>query len=117
MRVFNAFTDYPRTLRTWGNYMNANLTPEVFGINPLPTCDASREKNNNYDAMVRKWHYLFAYASVGFARGHVTWYAATFFTSRIFGIEHQSSSHMWVLTRGVSISVYRQVLCVLRPPF
>jgi cyclopropane-fatty-acyl-phospholipid synthase len=73
MRVLSACLDYPRTLRTWGYYMNADLTPEAFRINPLPTCDASREENNNYEAMVRKWQYLFAYASVGFARGHVTW--------------------------------------------
>lgn len=66
-------TDYPRTLRTWGKNMDAFLTPVVLGMKALPTCDASYEAKFNYDAMVRKWQYLFAYASAGFARGYITW--------------------------------------------
>jgi hypothetical protein len=53
--------------------MKANLTPEVLGMKPLPTCDASFERDHDYDAMVRKWEYLFAYASTGFARGYISW--------------------------------------------
>lgn len=54
--------------------MEAHLTPTVLGLKALPTCDASYEARFNYDAMVRKWQYLFAYASAGFARGYITWY-------------------------------------------
>lgn len=65
--------DYPRTLRTWGKNMEAKLTPAVLGMKPLPTCQTSYEAQFNYDAMVRKWQYLFAYASAGFAQGYITW--------------------------------------------
>ena len=32
----------------------------------------------DYDAFKRKWHYLFAYAGAGFAKGYITCHMLTF---------------------------------------
>jgi len=32
----------------------------------------------NYDAFVKKWQYLFAYAGAGFAKGYITCHMLTF---------------------------------------
>jgi hypothetical protein len=51
--------------------MDKHLTPEVLGYQSLPKTD-TREANFTYDAMVRKWQYMFWYAAAGYARGYAT---------------------------------------------
>jgi hypothetical protein len=80
--------------------MKANLTPEVLGMKPLPTCDASFERDHDYDAMVRKWEYLFAYASTGFARGYISWYVFAPLLSLVPISLICHHSHMWSWIRA-----------------
>lgn len=65
--------DYPRTLREWGRRVEANLTPEMLA-DDFPGIMNPAE----FEAFKRKWHYLVAYAGVGFAKGYTTCHMWTF---------------------------------------
>ena len=95
--------------------MKMSLTPAALGLKgALPTCQASYEAKFNYDAMVRKWQYLFAYASAGFARGYITWYAISpSIAIRTFANRWMIYlfSHMWTFIRGVSSLTPSFVAC------
>lgn len=67
------YPDYPRTLREWGRRLDANLTQDLISKD----YPALRERAD-YDAFKRKWHYLFAYAGAGFAKGYITCHMLTF---------------------------------------
>ncbi|KAG5643582.1 hypothetical protein DXG03_000635 [Asterophora parasitica] len=71
--VENHAAHYPRTLREWGRRLDANLTQELI----CKDYPALRERAD-YDAFKRKWHYLFAYAGAGFAKGYITCHMLTF---------------------------------------
>ena len=66
-------TDYPRTLREWSRRLDANLTQEIISKDYPALRDRA-----DYDAFKRKWHYLFAYAGAGFAKGYITCHMLTF---------------------------------------
>lgn len=65
--------DYPRTLREWGRRLDANLTQDIISKDYPALRDRA-----DYDAFKRKWHYLFAYAGAGFAKGYITCHMLTF---------------------------------------
>ncbi|KAG5639335.1 hypothetical protein H0H81_004056 [Sphagnurus paluster] len=71
--VENHAAHYPRTLREWGRRLDKNLTQELISKD----YPALRERAD-YDAFKRKWHYLFAYAGAGFAKGYITCHMLTF---------------------------------------
>ncbi|KAF9464242.1 cyclopropane-fatty-acyl-phospholipid synthase [Collybia nuda] len=71
--VENHAAHYPRTLREWGRRLDANLTQDLIAKD----YPALRERAD-YDAFKRKWHYLFAYAGAGFAKGYITCHMLTF---------------------------------------
>ncbi|KAG5732271.1 Cyclopropane-fatty-acyl-phospholipid synthase [Termitomyces sp. T112] len=71
--VENHAAHYPRTLREWGRRLNRNLSQDAV-VKDYP---ALRERTD-YDAFKRKWHYLFAYAGAGFAKGYITCHMLTF---------------------------------------
>lgn len=91
--------DYPRTLREWGRRVEANLTPEMLAedfpgiMNPA-----------EFEAFKRKWHYLVAYAGVGFAKGYTTCHMWTF----IRQVRHHSS----IVPRGLTNNM---VFCRMTP--
>lgn len=66
-------SDYPRTLRTWGRRLEANLKQDVIAKKNPALADASE-----YKAFKRKWEYFFAYAGEGFVRGYITCHMLTF---------------------------------------
>ncbi|RDB15514.1 Tuberculostearic acid methyltransferase UfaA1 [Hypsizygus marmoreus] len=71
--VENHAAHYPRTLREWGRRLDANLSQDVISRD----YPALRERAD-YEAFKRKWHYLFAYAGAGFAKGYITCHMLTF---------------------------------------
>ncbi|KAF5372015.1 hypothetical protein D9615_008056 [Tricholomella constricta] len=71
--VENHAAHYPRTLREWGRRLDLNLTQDLIAKD----YPALRERAD-YDAFKRKWHYLFAYAGAGFAKGYITCHMLTF---------------------------------------
>ncbi|TRM68154.1 cyclopropane fatty acid synthase [Schizophyllum amplum] len=78
--VANHSAHYPRTLREWDRRLDANLTRDLVSKD-FPSLT---DNEGDYDAFKRKWRYLFAYASAGFARGYIT-------------------CHMWTFVRGSDI--------------
>ena len=66
-------TDYPRTLREWSRRLDINLTQDMISRDYPALRDRA-----DYDAFKRKWHYLFAYAGAGFAKGYITCHMLTF---------------------------------------
>ncbi|KAG6885493.1 hypothetical protein C0993_001100 [Termitomyces sp. T159_Od127] len=71
--VENHAAHYPRTLREWGRRLDRNLAQDAI-VKDYP---ALRERAE-YEAFKRKWHYLFAYAGAGFAKGYITCHMLTF---------------------------------------
>ncbi|KAG6830963.1 hypothetical protein H0H92_013675 [Tricholoma furcatifolium] len=71
--VENHAAHYPRTLREWGRRLDRNLTQELISKDYPGLRDCA-----DYDAFKRKWHYLFAYAGAGFAKGYITCHMLTF---------------------------------------
>ncbi|KAG6853718.1 hypothetical protein C0991_002134 [Blastosporella zonata] len=71
--VENHAAHYPRTLREWGRRLDLNLTQDMIAKD----YPGLRERAD-YDAFKRKWHYLFAYAGAGFAKGYITCHMLTF---------------------------------------
>ena len=67
------YPDYPRTLREWGRRLEANLTQDHLAKDYPALQDRA-----NYETFKRKWHYLFAYAGAGFAKGYITCHMITF---------------------------------------
>ncbi|EIN13978.1 cyclopropane fatty acid synthase [Punctularia strigosozonata HHB-11173 SS5] len=85
--IENHAAHYPRTLRTWGRRAAKNLTPAALGLSPttskqyiasLPRTQAHYENKYDFDALKRKWEYLFSYAAAGFAKGYITCHMLTF---------------------------------------
>jgi len=66
--------DYPRTLREWDRRLKANLTQDMLASD-MPELQADESA---FQAFKRKWHYLFAYAGAGFAKGYITCHMMTF---------------------------------------
>ncbi|KAJ7062802.1 cyclopropane-fatty-acyl-phospholipid synthase [Mycena amicta] len=63
-----------RTIREWSLRFEANVTTMLVPADSnFATIGAA-----DYEAFKRKWQYLFAYAGVGFAMGHVTSHMFTF---------------------------------------
>ena len=71
--VENHAAHYPRTLREWGRRLDTNLSQAVIAKEYPSLFDRA-----NYEAFKRKWHYLFAYAGAGFAKGYITCHMLTF---------------------------------------
>ncbi|THV00553.1 cyclopropane-fatty-acyl-phospholipid synthase [Dendrothele bispora CBS 962.96] len=71
--VENHAAHYPRTLREWGRRLEKNLTQDLISKE-----HPSLRDSQNYDAFVKKWQYLFAYAGAGFAKGYITCHMLTF---------------------------------------
>ncbi|KAJ7062785.1 cyclopropane-fatty-acyl-phospholipid synthase [Mycena amicta] len=72
--VENHTLHYARTLREWNRRFEANVTPML-----VPTDSSFATIGTaDYEAFKRKWRYLFAYASVGFATGYATSHVFTF---------------------------------------
>ncbi|KAG6918496.1 hypothetical protein DXG01_013856 [Tephrocybe rancida] len=71
--VENHAAHYPRTLREWGRRLDRNLSQDIIAKD----YPGLRERAD-YDAFKRKWHYLFAYAGAGFAKGYITCHMLTF---------------------------------------
>ncbi|GLB33310.1 putative cyclopropane fatty acid synthase [Lyophyllum shimeji] len=71
--VENHAAHYPRTLREWGRRLDKNLTQDRIAKDYPALRDRA-----DYDAFKRKWHYLFAYAGAGFAKGYITCHMLTF---------------------------------------
>ncbi|KAF5346905.1 hypothetical protein D9758_010132 [Tetrapyrgos nigripes] len=71
--VENHAAHYPRTLREWGRRLDKNLSQDIIS-KEYP----SLRDHLNYDAFVKKWQYLFAYAGAGFAKGYITCHMLTF---------------------------------------
>lgn len=71
--VENHAAHYPRTLREWGRRLDANLMQDMISKDYPALRDRA-----DYDAFKRKWHYLFAYAGAGFAKGYITCHMLTF---------------------------------------
>ncbi|KAF8659523.1 hypothetical protein AX16_001822 [Volvariella volvacea WC 439] len=71
--VENHAAHYPRTLREWGYRLDANLTQDMIAKDYPSLRDRA-----DYEAFKRKWHYLFAYAGCGFAKGYITCHMLTF---------------------------------------
>jgi cyclopropane-fatty-acyl-phospholipid synthase len=100
-RVENHAAHYPRTLREWGRRLDARLTPAALGLvgaglavdklgapkgfaadsvsdvqrgqtllQTLPT--SAGADADAFEALKRKWQYLFAYAAAGFQKGYIT---------------------------------------------
>lgn len=72
--VENHAAHYPRTLREWDRRFEANVTQDLFVRDYSSTSDRDAE----YEIFKRKWRYLFAYASAGFAKGWITCHMITF---------------------------------------
>ncbi|CDO68537.1 hypothetical protein BN946_scf184998.g34 [Trametes cinnabarina] len=71
--VENHAPHYPRTLRTWDRRLKTNLTQEAMAAQYPALRDRA-----TYQAFLRKWEYLFAYAGAGFAKGYITCHMLTF---------------------------------------
>ncbi|KAJ7062782.1 cyclopropane-fatty-acyl-phospholipid synthase [Mycena amicta] len=72
--IENHTLHYARTLREWNRRFETNVTPML-----VPTdSNFATIGTADYEAFKRKWRYLFAYAGVGFAKGHVTSHVFTF---------------------------------------
>lgn len=71
--VENHAAHYPRTLREWGRRLDQNLSREL-----IPKDYPMLHKHADYEMFKRKWHYLFAYAGAGFAKGYTTCHMFTF---------------------------------------
>ncbi|KAF9004701.1 cyclopropane-fatty-acyl-phospholipid synthase [Cyathus striatus] len=71
--VENHAAHYPRTLREWGRRLEANLSQDLIAQDYPGLRDPA-----DYEAFKRKWHYLFAYAGAGFAKGYITCHMLTF---------------------------------------
>ena len=65
--------DYPRTLRTWGRRLEANLKQEA-----MAKTHPQLRNDSEFQIFKRKWEYLFAYAGAGFAKGYITCHMLTF---------------------------------------
>ena len=68
-------SDYPRTLREWDRRFEANVTQDLF-VRDYSSLTSDRDAE--YEIFKRKWRYLFAYASAGFAKGWITCHMITF---------------------------------------
>ncbi|EIN10178.1 cyclopropane fatty acid synthase [Punctularia strigosozonata HHB-11173 SS5] len=101
--VENHSAHYPRTLREWGRRLEQNLRPSDLGLGQdeekqggatvtggrntseddvkltlrLPSSSSSNGQAD-FDAIKRKWQYLFAYAAAGFAKGYITCHMISF---------------------------------------
>ncbi|KAL0062203.1 hypothetical protein AAF712_010964 [Marasmius tenuissimus] len=69
----NHSAHYPRTLREWARRLDNNMTPDIISKEYPALSDPA-----NYDAFIRKWQYLFAYAGAGFNKGYITCYMLKF---------------------------------------
>lgn len=65
--------DYPRTLRTWGRRLEANLKQEA-----MAKTHPQLRNDSEFQIFKRKWEYLFAYAGAGFMKGYITCHMLTF---------------------------------------
>jgi hypothetical protein len=95
-RVENHAAHYPRTLREWGRRLDARLTHAALGLigakegepTKVPLAGVSDTQRDQtllqtlpvpagaeadaFEALKRKWQYLFAYAAAGFQKGYIT---------------------------------------------
>ncbi|KAK1231381.1 hypothetical protein PQX77_005508 [Marasmius sp. AFHP31] len=71
--VENHSAHYPRTLREWARRLDNNMTPDIISKEYPALNDPA-----SYDAFIRKWRYLFAYAGAGFNKGYITCYMLNF---------------------------------------
>lgn len=71
--VENHAAHYPRTLREWGRRLDKNLSQATIAREYPALLERA-----NYEAFKKKWHYLFAYAGAGFAKGYITCHMLTF---------------------------------------
>ncbi|OBZ73209.1 Tuberculostearic acid methyltransferase UfaA1 [Grifola frondosa] len=71
--VENHAAHYPRTLRTWDQRLKANISQDAMA----KTYPALRDPAE-FASFLKKWEYLFAYASAGFAKGYITCHMLTF---------------------------------------
>ena len=69
-------TDYCRTLREWDRRLDANFHGEV--LDDLRARYPSLRSEKNLKAFKRKWHYMFMYAEVGYARAYTSLNCWTF---------------------------------------
>ncbi|KAM5530937.1 hypothetical protein V8D89_015382 [Ganoderma adspersum] len=67
---------YPRTLREWGRRLDRNFTGEV--VEELRERYPQLRDEKALEAFKRKWHYMFVYAEVGYARAYTALNCWTF---------------------------------------
>lgn len=71
-RVENHAAHYPRTLRTWGRRLKANLRQDVIAMEYPALKD-----DVQFAIFMRKWEYQFAYAEAGFLKGYLACHMLT----------------------------------------
>jgi cyclopropane-fatty-acyl-phospholipid synthase len=67
---------YPRTLREWGRRLDANFNKEAREYIQQKHPELRDEKK--LQAFINKWHYMFTYAEVGYARAYTSLNCWTF---------------------------------------